>query len=489
MTGGWDRDLAVDLGALEEWGAASVVTLVEEHELHELSVPDLGAKVRDRHMAWHHLPIRDAMAPNAEFERRWSEVSPRLRHQLRNGFNVVVHCKGGLGRAGTIGARLLTELGWEPNAAINAVRAVRRGALETTDQERHVRSQSAAVDQGPALGANAIRDRAVGALLGIAVGDAVGTTLEFRQRDSYPRLADMVGGGPFNLRSGQWTDDTAMALALADSLDACGGVDEHDLMTRFVSWWKDGVYSCTGRCFDIGTTTRVALDRFMRTGNPVAGDTRPNTAGNGSLMRLSPVAIRYWNDSAKRRDAAIRQSFTTHGAQEAVDACVAYADLVAAAISGQPPQQVLHPRSAGLSRNVDTILMGSWRGKPRAAVQASGYALHSLEAALWSVGRSGSFEEAVLTAANLGEDADTTAAIAGQLAGAIWGAGGIPTRWLEQLAWRDRIRAMSERLFPASGRCGGQGHCANGSRCDLARPDALLTEQQRGSGRRIPTAS
>ena len=129
------------------------------------------------------------------------------------------------------------------------------------------------------------RDKAIGALLGLAVGDAVGTTLEFKGRDTYHPLTGMVGGGPFNLSPGQWTDDTSMALCLADSLLACGKVDQRDLIKRFVRWQREGENSCTGRCFDIGSTVGNALVKFELYGNPVAGSTHPRAAGNGSLMR------------------------------------------------------------------------------------------------------------------------------------------------------------------------------------------------------------
>ena len=121
------------------------------------------------------------------------------------------------------------------------------------------------------------------------MGDAVGTTLEFCSRDTQPRLEDMVGGGPFDLPAGAWTDDTAMALALADSLAESKTLDCRDLMDRFVKWWRDGDYSCTGHCFDIGNTTQEALTRYLQTCDPVAGSTDPWSAGNGSLMRLAPV--------------------------------------------------------------------------------------------------------------------------------------------------------------------------------------------------------
>ena len=256
----------------------------------------------------------------------------------------------------------------------------------------------------------------------------------------------MVGGGPFRLEPGQWTDDTAMALALADSLAASGGIDEADLMHRFVRWYEHGEYSCTGSCFDIGITTRQALARWKRTGNPTAGSTDPQTAGNGSLMRLAPVAIRFWRDRPALRDVAARQSATTHAAPEAIDACVAFAEVLADAIEGRPRSQVLCDRVGTYAGAIRSIMAGSWRGKDRNHVQASGYVAHSLEASLWSVGRTGGFEEGVLLAANLGEDADTTAAIAGQLAGALYGANGIPQRWRDQLAWEPRLRNATRTL-------------------------------------------
>jgi ADP-ribosyl-[dinitrogen reductase] hydrolase len=247
----------------------------------------------------------------------------------------------------------------------------------------------------------------------LAVGDAVGTTLEFKAHDSYQPLADMVGGGPFSLNPGQWTDDTAMALALADSLAANGALDEADLMGRFVRWNEHGDYSCTGTCFDIGITTRQALSRWKRTGDPIAGSTDPQTAGNGSLMRLSPVAVRYWRDRAALRDVAARQSRTTHGAPEAVDACVAFAEVLGDAIEGRSRSEVLRNRPEPLAGTIGGIMAGSWRSKLRRDVRSCGYAAHSLEASLWSVGRTDSFKAAVLLAASLGEDADTTAAITG----------------------------------------------------------------------------
>jgi ADP-ribosyl-[dinitrogen reductase] hydrolase len=353
---------------------------------------------------------------------------------------------GGLGRAGTIASRLLVELGWSPEEAIREVRRVRPGALETDEQEDFVHGCVAIPEAKPDQSATAIRERAIGALLGLAVGDAFGTTLEFSARDSRDRITDMVGGGPFRLQAGEWTDDTSMALALADSLIACDGLDEQDLMARFVSWMDEGAYSSNGRCFDIGNTVSAALLRFQQTGDPISGSTGPYSAGNGSLMRLAPVAIRFWDHQTKLHDVAARQSRTTHGAPEAVDACVAFADMLAAAIVGKRRSEVLAGSWSDWAGRIGSIMMGSWRGKPRQEIQSSGYVAHSLEAALWCVGRTGSFEEAVVLAANLGADADTTAAITGQLAGALYGYRGIPRRWLGKLSSQGLIFGMARRL-------------------------------------------
>lgn len=293
----------------------------------------------------------------------------------------------------------------------------------------------------------ALESRALGCLLGSAVGDAVGTTLEFSRRDSYPPLTDMVGGGPFQLKPGQWTDDTALAIALGESLCARGGLDLRDLMERFVAWYREGRYSCTGTCFDIGTTTRQALQRFMETGDPEAGSRSAWSAGNGSLMRLAPVPIFHHDDRVAGVEAARRQSLATHGATDAVDACGAYAELLILAINGCPRDDVLARVIPGLTPAIAGVIDGSWRDKRREQISSSGYVAHSLEAALWCVARATDFRDAVLLAANLGDDADTVAAIAGQLAGALWGVEAIPSEWLEKLAWREEIERLGLRLL------------------------------------------
>ncbi|RZK00368.1 MAG: hypothetical protein EOO76_13120 [Novosphingobium sp.] len=450
FTGEWDRDLAIDLEVVQAWNAAAVVTLLEDHEFSKLGVTGLGQAVEDRHMQWYGLPIRDVSTPDQAFEDRWASAGEELRAILRDGFNVLVHCKGGLGRAGMTAARLLIELGMKPQNAIDLVREARPGAIETPAQMQFVRDMAVIPERRPQSSREAIEDRALGAMIGLAVGDAVGTTLEFKPRDQAPRLVDMVGGGPFRLKPGQWTDDTSMALALMDSLLTNERLDEGDLLTRFVDWHENGTYSSAGRCFDIGITTRGALARWKTSGDSFAGSTNPRTAGNGSLMRLAPVAIRYWNDLDLLCDIAARQSRTTHGAPEAVDACVAFAEVLAHAIAGRPRSAVMQLSAEPCSRAISQIMGGAWRGKARDRIASSGYVAHSLEAALWCVGRTGTFAQAVLLAANLGEDADTTAAITGQFAGALYGASGIPPKWKALLADGGNIEATARQLFAAN---------------------------------------
>ena len=450
QSGDWDRDLGLDLDVIQGWGATAVISLITDEEMACLQVSGLCDAVEERHMEWWHLPIPDVQPPGSDFERGWKVAGEAIRDRLHMGFNVLVHCKGGLGRAGTVAARLLVELGESPESAVRRVRKARKNAIETREQKRHVERCEPPVAPAPSTTQKDVQDRATGALLGLAVGDALGTTLEFERRDSRPRVVDITGGGPFDLRPGCWTDDTAMALALADSLLATESLDCSDLMDRFVAWWQNGEYSPTGHCFDIGITTRNALQRYLRTGDPLAGSTDPRTAGNGSLMRLAPVALRFWNDRDRLDHAAAQQSRTTHAAEEAVDGCRAFADLLADAISGKPRRDVLAPRAFDGAPAIAEIVKSSWRGCARQKIRSSGYVVHTLEAAMWSVARTGNFRNAVLLAANLADDADTVAAVTGQLAGAIYGLSGIPTDWLERIAWKDRLLDTAERLAELS---------------------------------------
>jgi len=210
-----------------------------------------------------------------------------------------------------------------------------------------------------------VKDRLLGSFLGLAIGDAVGTTVEFRARDTFEPVTDMVGKGPFNLPAGYFTDDTSMALCLAESLIEHPQLDRNDLLNRFSKWYREGVNSPTGRCFDIGATTSSAIVNWETTGS-VLNNTGSWDAGNGSIMRLE--------------------------------------------------------------------------------VKSSGYVIHTLHAALWCFKNTDNFRDAILLATNLGHDADTVAAVTGQIAGAFYGMSGIPIMWLDKLYDTARFIELVDKL-------------------------------------------
>jgi ADP-ribosyl-[dinitrogen reductase] hydrolase len=282
----------------------------------------------------------------------------------------------------------------------------------------------------------------------LACGDAVGTTVEFCPRGSFRPLKTMVGGGPFRLKAGQWTDDTSMALCLAASLIGCEGFDPLDQMTRYERWARTGYMSATGTCFDIGRTVSMALERFSRDRNPFAGSDDPSTAGNGALMRLAPVVLFYAEDTATAIHHARQSTSLTHNAPEALECSALFAEILLRACEGAAKEDVLAPsRQTFASRKIRDIADGDYRLKQAMQIKGSGYCVESLEAALWCFDKAATFEETVLMAANLGDDADTTAAIAGQLAGGFYGVRAIPEPWLEKLWWREKIMELATQLF------------------------------------------
>jgi ADP-ribosyl-[dinitrogen reductase] hydrolase len=287
-----------------------------------------------------------------------------------------------------------------------------------------------------------------GCLLGLAAGDAVGTTVEFKPRGSFAPLNDMVGGGPFGLKPGQWTDDTSMALCLGYSLVERNGFDAHDQMARYVRWWREGYLGSTGRCFDIGVTVSEALSRFQQMGDPFAGSTDSHKAGNGCIMRLAPVPIFYYPDIDAAAHYAAESARTTHAAAECLDASRLFARILVRALRGDDKSAVLLGDSQTLTGapKIEAIARGDYRSKREAQIRGSGYVVECLEAALWSFDRTDTFADAVLLAANLGDDADTTAAVCGQVAGAYYGEAGIPAAWRARLTMCEEIIALADRL-------------------------------------------
>lgn len=292
-----------------------------------------------------------------------------------------------------------------------------------------------------------LQDRFRGALVGLAVGDAVGTSVEFLQRGEFTPVTDMVGGGAFNLQPGEWTDDTSLALCLAQSLIDCDGMNATDQLTKYVDWYKNGYMASNGYCFDIGGTTRKALHDFIEIGTEVAWYDDNNTLGNGSIMRLAPVPMFFYDD----RGTAIRNSGlssrTTHSAPECIEACKLLGAMIFDALDGLSMHSILFEQSSQFScASIQDIADVSYQTKRESEIRGTGYVVQSLEAALWCFYNTDNFKDAILKATNLGDDADTTAAICGQLAGAYYGESGIPKEWVQKVAKLDLIRELADKL-------------------------------------------
>ncbi len=303
------------------------------------------------------------------------------------------------------------------------------------------------------------QERFQGCLLGLATGDALGSPVQFMPPGSFEPIEEMIGGGHFNTEAGQWTDDTSMALCLAESLIEKHGFYPLDQMERYLKWLHQGHLSSIGHAFDIGLTVMGSLQEFEETREPYCGPEDPMTAGNGSIMRLAPVPMFFANDPAKAIEMSAASSKTTHGAKTAVDACRYLGGLIFGALGGVDKDELLSVRYCPapgtwdkdpLAPEIDEVAAGSFKEKEPPEIEGSGYVVRSLEAALWAFHRSDSFKEGCLLAVNLGDDADTTAAVYGQLAGAYYGPEAIPEDWRSKVALRDLIQSFADELYQLS---------------------------------------
>ena len=294
----------------------------------------------------------------------------------------------------------------------------------------------------------------------MAVGDSLGAAVEFMSPGSFEPVTGYRSGGPHRLNAGEFTDDTSMALALADSI-AKVGWSLSDQAERYVQWMKHGKYSVNGRCFDIGITTSSALHRFIENKDAsLSGSRAESASGNGSIMRLAPVPIRYHDHYPKNipelAKLAEESSLTTHASEQCLSACRYMALVLSAMIHGEDRNKVLSPTWEPLTELnaikplhplIWAVAQGSFREKTPPAIRGSGWVVQSLEAALWAFHDASSFEEAVLKAVNLGDDADTSGAVCGQLAGAFWAESGIPASLREGLARFDMLNDALEGLM------------------------------------------
>lgn len=299
-------------------------------------------------------------------------------------------------------------------------------------------------------------ERYRGSLLGLAVGDALGAPIESKPPGTFEPIENMTDGGMFNLSAGQWTDDTSLALCLAESLIKTKIFDPLDQMQRYLKWYKEGHLSSTGKCFGIGSNTLQSLQQFEKTGKLSDISTNSNATTNGSLMRLAPVPLAFLSDPAGAIERSKDSSKTTHGAQDAVDSCGYMGALIVGALNGVPKAELLSDhyspvkgywKEYPLSTSVNEVAAGSFKIKEPPQIKGAQYVVRSLEAALWAFYKTDSYQEGCLLAVNLGADADTTGAIYGQLAGAYYGEQEIPAQWLDKLAYRELIGSYAEQLM------------------------------------------
>lgn len=301
-----------------------------------------------------------------------------------------------------------------------------------------------------------LKDKIRGSLIGLAVGDALGVPLEFTKPDSFDPVEDMVGGGPFNLKPGEWTDDTSLTLCLALSLIEMKGFDPVDQLGRYLKWYQEGYLSVNGKCFDIGNTTHDALLRFEETGEPYCGSDDEFSAGNGSIMRLAPVPIFYHEKPSEALEYAGLSSRTTHQHPLTIDACKYMAGIIVGALTGSSKEEILRERYSPvpeywtrnpLSPKIDEVACGSFKELEPPIIRGRGFVVKSLEAALWAFHNTDNFKDGCLKAVNLGEDADTTGAIYGQIAGAYYGETEIPGKWRKKLVKYDLISDIADKLI------------------------------------------
>ena len=466
----WSRDLQADTKVIAEWGADLWICLMEPEEMKTHGVAALPAAA-GRVARYMNLPISDLCAPDERFESTWTTVGPLVHKSLQDGKKVLIHCRGGVGRAGTIAARLLVEFGQHPARAIPAVRAARKGAIETSSQESYLaslvplrgiarRTDKREGEINPGSNKNDRAALACGGLLGLLTGDALGVPHEFKSAADIPPSEQIEMVMPSHYKRsyrqvpyGTWSDDGAQALCLLESLFAKGDLDPADLGARLVSWWQEGHMAVDGKVFDIGTQTSQALSRLRAGVAPLeAGAGASTGAGNGSLMRVLSLALWHKGSTEALFEKAMRQSMVTHAALEAQLCCALYCGVSNGLLDGLEMNAAWDAAEAALRRycasNVEQlrvleqrILTSPYRTNPT----GTGYVVD----ALWSARaclRENDYAAVVRAAVRIGCDTDTTAAIAGGLAGIAFTGAGIPAHWMQSLRGRDIAEPLLDAL-------------------------------------------
>jgi ADP-ribosylglycohydrolase len=412
------------------------------------------------------LPLPDHSVP--ERPEQMHAVLRAIDAALATGRHLYIHCRAGIGRTGISvachlaghglgGAQALVQLNelWQQNARSKRWPSV----PETDEQAEYVRSWSMApapeLDGVPMSAAQQLRDRFQGALLGLALGDALAAATQHRKPGSFVAVHDLLGGGPFDLPRGAWSDDTAMALCLADSLVETGGMDIRDQAARSQRWQREGYLSATGACLGITPTVARALALAGWRRNAAPGSHDPTQLEKESLSRIAPAVMFFLKDIALAQEAAADAARISHQAPIVLDACRLSAVLLHAALRGAGKTGILQAgaaRSSSFRREI-AVLARRLPGMPTVqagALRGDGNIVDALAAAAWAFASSSDYREGALKAVNLGGDSDVTAAVHGALAGAHYGARALPAQWRDSLLQREVIVELADRLLASA---------------------------------------
>lgn len=299
------------------------------------------------------------------------------------------------------------------------------------------------------------------ALFGVAIGDALGVPVEFKSRETILQkpVTDMIGYGTYNLPPGTFSDDSSMTFCLAEALTHDFEINR--IAESFVKWYHENFWTARGEVFDIGIATREALNRISKGEQPeFAGSTDASSNGNGSLMRILPLLFYIKDLPISERYAITKKvSSITHGHIRSVISCFYYLEFARNILLGKDKFEIYQKLQTQIPDFLNSLSINSYEislfdrvlredisDLAEHEILSSGYVLHSLEASIWCLLTTDNYKEATLKAVNLGEDTDTTAAITGGLAGLLYGFDSIPKSWMDQLARKEDIEDVAERL-------------------------------------------
>jgi ADP-ribosylglycohydrolase len=451
------KELDRRLEPLLDAGIDAFLDLTEPSELpaYDVYLPEGVVHVR-KSIPDHGVP------PDAAF---MADILATLDELLAQGRRVYVHCRAGIGRTGTTVACHLISQGLTPRAALDRLNELWQQSdrsdtwpevPETDAQRDFVLAYAPPEDPMGApdvlYAARSVRDRFQGALLGLAVGDALAVHTQYRKPGSFAPVGDVLGGGPFDLPRGAWSDDAAMALLTAESLLEREGFDARDLVARLVRWQREGYGSATGQCVGITATVARALATAQYKRQPFAGSHDPAQLDKDPLSRVAPVVMYFFADAPRAVSVAAETARITAQAPLVLDCVRLFAAMLHQALAGKDKAAVLHPPKdlwLGSSARPEILAVfdGSYLRRTAPEVAGGGHILDALEAALWAFQCTESFREGALFAANLGGDSDVVSAVYGQLAGAYHGVSAIPGVWRNSLMKKDVVIDRADRLL------------------------------------------